>query len=117
MSEAMLDPRMILIYALMEAFVHLVFYTLNKRMIQHEAEGIEPTLNLKDVLKGMLERLVLVVGLLSGYPHVITAFGALKIGTRIAEGENKVSNDYFLVGNLISILAAIVFVAISTKLT
>jgi len=110
------DPRMLLLYVLMEILVHLIFFIINRNMVQHESKGIEASLNIKDVLKGMLERLVLVIGLLAGYPHVITAFGALKIGTRIREGENKVSNDYFLVGNLISILAAISFVAISTSI-
>lgn len=111
-----MNPRLILTYALMEGITHVIFFILNKKMVQHESEGIEPSLNLKDVLKGMLERLVLIVGLMAGYPHVITAFGALKIGTRISDGNNKVSNDYFLVGNLISILAAIVFVTISAKI-
>jgi hypothetical protein len=81
-------------------------------MIQAIKDDDEPVLNLKDVLKGMLERLVLIVGLMAGYPHVITAFGALKIGTRIKSDESKVSNDYFLVGNLISILAAIIYVTV-----
>lgn len=111
----MTDPRFLLLYVFMEAMVHIIFFMLNKNMIQHIEEGIEPTLNLKDVFKGMLERLVLIIGLLAGYPHVITAFGALKIGTRIKDDSNKISNDYFLVGNLISILAAISLVAIASK--
>ncbi len=106
----MIDPRSILIWALMEVIVHLVFYILNKRMIKSIREGTSPTLNLKDVLKGILERIVLIVGLMAGYPHVITAFGALKIGTRIKQDESRVSNDYFLIGNLISILSAIIVV-------
>ncbi|RNC85211.1 MAG: hypothetical protein ED557_00075 [Balneola sp.] len=106
----MTDPRSILIWTLMEVVVHLIFYILNKKMIKSIQEGASPTLNLKDVLKGILERIVLIVGLMAGYPHVITAFGALKIGTRIKQDENKVSNDYFLIGNLISILSAIIVV-------
>ena len=108
-----MDPRLILLYVMMEATVHVIFYMLNRRMIKGVKEDHDPALNLKDVLKGMLERLVLIIGLMAGYPHVITAFGALKIGTRIKSEETKVSNDYFLVGNLISILAAIGYVAIA----
>lgn len=108
----MINPQGILIWALMEAVVHMAFYILNKRMIQSIKEGKSPTLNLKDVLKGILERIFLIVGLVAGYPHVITAFGALKIGTRIKQDENKVSNDYFLIGNLISILSAIIVVVL-----
>ena len=101
-----------MIWALMEVLVHAVFYILNKRMTKSIKEGKSPTLNLKDVLKGILERIVLIAGLMAGYPHVITAFGALKIGTRIKQDENKVSNDYFLTGNLISILSAIIVVVL-----
>lgn len=66
----------------------------------------------REVLKGVLERLLLIRGILSGYPQVIIAFGALKIGTRFQQN-NKVSNDYFLIGNFISLLVAIVFVVLA----
>lgn len=66
----------------------------------------------REVLKGVLERLLLIRGILSGYPQVIIAFGALKIGTRFQQN-NKVSNDYFLIGNFISLLIAIFFVVLA----
>lgn len=66
----------------------------------------------REVLKGVLERLLLIRGILSGYPQVNIAFGALKIGTRFQQN-NKVSNDYFLIGNFISLLVAIVFVVLA----
>jgi hypothetical protein len=63
--------------------------------------------------KGVLERIFLSVGILAGYPHVIIAFGALKIGTRLHEDKNsKISNDYFLVGNFISLLVVVIYVYI-----
>jgi hypothetical protein len=65
------------------------------------------------VLKGILERLLLIIGLMNGYPQVITAFAALKIGTRINDKEHKISNDYFLIGNLISLLAALGYVLLA----
>ncbi|MBO6546463.1 MAG: hypothetical protein JJ932_13615 [Balneolaceae bacterium] len=107
-----MDPRLILFYVLMEVVVHVIFFTLNQKMLLAVNEDLNSALNQKDVLKGMLERFVLIAGLMAGYPQTIIAFGALKIGTRIKDDKNKVSNDYFLVGNLISILAAIAFVAI-----
>ena len=62
------------------------------------------------VVKGLLERLTMLVGLLSGFPHILTAFGALKIGTRLQdEQRNHISNTYFLVGNLTSILLAMLY--------
>ena len=66
--------------------------------------------------KGILERLTLFTGILYGFPQIIIAFSALKLGTRLheerennEEGENKISNNYFLVGNLISIFLAMVY--------
>lgn len=61
-----------------------------------------------ETFKGVLERLVIFVGLLSGYEIILVMFGALKLGTRLHdEGKNPVSNSYFLVGNLMSVLIAI----------
>jgi hypothetical protein len=65
------------------------------------------------VAKGSLERLVLMVGMTMTMSTVLVLFGALKIGTRIAEKENeRISNDYFLVGNLMSVLLTLVGVGI-----
>lgn len=69
------------------------------------------------VVKGILERAVLYIGLLHGFPQILIAFGALKIGTRLHEDKKtKISNDYFLVGNLISILLAMLYAIIAQKL-
>ena len=66
------------------------------------------------VAKGILERAVLLVGLLHGLPQILIAFGALKIGTRLKEnGQTEISNNYFLVGNLISILLAMLYAVIA----
>lgn len=60
---------------------------------------------LYSALKGVLERLVIFVGLVNEVPSVVTFFGAVKLGTRLDDDKkNRVSNDYFLVGNLVSIL-------------
>lgn len=50
----------------------------------------------------------IVGGFVLGYPQVIIAFGALKIGTRF-QRSSSVSNDYFLIGNFISLLTAILY--------
>lgn len=63
------------------------------------------------VAKGVLERLVILLGLLQGYPQILTAFGALKIGTRLHDQENDISNSYFLVGNLVSLLFTLIYAA------
>lgn len=60
-------------------------------------------------LKGWLERMFLVFLLLAGFEGAaIIVFGAIKLGTRVdRDKEEKVSNDYFLVGNIISIAAGV----------
>lgn len=65
------------------------------------------------IIKGILERVLLFTGLLFGFPQVLIAFGALKLGTiLVTEQKNKISNDYFLVGNMVSILLALIYTII-----
>ena len=69
------------------------------------------------IAKGILERVTLFTGLLYGFPQILIAFGALKLGTRFStEQQTKISNDYFLVGNLLSILLALVYTIIVKSL-
>lgn len=68
--------------------------------------------------KGVLERLVLFIGLINGFATVLVVFGALKLGTRLHDekGPNHIpTNDYFIVGNFLSILVAMVDTAIVIK--
>lgn len=60
--------------------------------------------------KGIVERAFIYISLLAGVPHALTALGALKIATRISENpDDKISNDYFLIGNLTSIGLAVCY--------
>lgn len=69
------------------------------------------------VPKGILERLTLFIGLLHGFPQIIIAFGALKLGTRLHEEKgSEISNTYFLTGNLISILMAMIYTIVTKEL-
>jgi hypothetical protein len=71
--------------------------------------GLDP----KSILKGTMERLFLVVCLSSGYPHGLTLFGALKLGTRLKQddqGDEKAFNDFYLLGNLLSVTIALAYV-------
>ena len=63
-------------------------------------------LTLSSILRGALERLFIYLVLLINLPQGLAFFGALKIATRLKD-DDKISNDYFLVGNLISVLMAI----------
>lgn len=87
----------------------LLFTVIRKRLAPTESSSADRA----SIAKGFLERVVLVTGLLFGFPQILIAFGALKLGTRLsAEQQNKITNDYFLVGNLISILLALVYTII-----
>ncbi|MEK0371020.1 MAG: hypothetical protein QQN55_07695, partial [Nitrosopumilus sp.] len=57
------------------------------------------------------------IGLLHGFPQIIIAFGALKLGTRLHEEKgSEISNTYFLTGNLISILMAMIYTIVTKEL-
>ncbi len=67
--------------------------------------------------KGFLERLTLLTGLLYDFPHILTAFAALKLGTRLKEEQDShISNTFFLMGNLISVLLAMIYAVIIKSL-
>ncbi len=69
----------------------------------------------KSILKGIIERIFLFIALSNDYTQVLTFFSALKLGTRLKhtetnnDGENNF-NDYYLVGNLVSVAIAIGYV-------
>jgi hypothetical protein len=70
----------------------------------------------KSILKGIVERLFLVICLCNGYHHGLTFFGALKLGTRLKRDDSGQSeehfNDYYLLGNMLSVAIAIGYVHI-----
>lgn len=68
-------------------------------------------------IKGIVERLALFIGLLFGFPHILIAFAALKLGTRLHDEEKvEISNNYFLLGNLLSILIAMLCAIVANRL-
>jgi hypothetical protein len=69
-------------------------------------------LTLSSVLRGVLERMFIYIVLLVDLPQGLAFFGALKIATRLKD-DDKISNDYFLVGNLVSVLIVIGYYLIS----
>jgi len=62
------------------------------------------------ISKGLIERAFLTFGLISNLAVVIVFFSALKIGTRLTEDkESHISNDQFLVGNILSVGLSIIY--------
>ena len=99
----------IAIFAAGELISLLIFGVIRKQFAPTESSSAGSA----SIVKGILERVVLFTGLLFGFPQILIAFGALKLGTRFStEQESRISNDYFLVGNLISILLALVYTII-----
>ena len=68
----------------------------------------------KSILKGVIERLFLVISLVNGYSNALTFFSALKLATRLKHDDTGAAsnkfNDYYLIGNLVSVIVAIGYV-------
>ena len=60
-------------------------------------------------VKGILERGLILAGLLLNMSQVLTLFGALKIGTRLDKSKTEISNNYFLVGNFVSAFLTLIY--------
>lgn len=83
----------------------------------------------KSIFKGIIERVFLLIAFLNDYPSALTFFSALKLATRLkhkdrvtesGEGypmvESNKFNDYYLLGNLISVLFAIGYTSLYRNL-
>lgn len=93
------------VFVIGEILAILVFLIL-RRSVAGTAIFKKPDI---ETCKGILERLVLFTGLMGGYSTVLVMFGALKLGTRLHdENDKNLSNNYFLIGNLLSAFIAIV---------
>lgn len=92
-------------FIISELLAAFVFYFVRKKLSKLTSKN-----TLSSTLKGTLERLVVYIGLAFGFQSIIMLFGALKIATRLKDEDEKISNNYFLIGNFLSIL--FVFVAL-----
>ncbi|MFZ1694422.1 MAG: hypothetical protein WAT74_14595 [Flavobacteriales bacterium] len=98
-----MPPAHLLYYLLGEVIALPVFWMIRR----HFGEGRPPV---RVTAMGMIERLVLFVGLSMGIQTIVVLVGAIKIGTRIAPQEEdmrKVKADYFVIGNLVSVLVVL----------
>lgn len=81
--------------------------------------GLNPsktrTISGRGVMKGIAERAFIAFSLVNGLPHSLTLFAALKIATRIRD-DDHISNDFYLLGNILSITLAIVYSQLILKL-
>ncbi|MHC5353061.1 hypothetical protein ACYSNX_02555 [Myroides sp. LJL115] len=113
----------IVICVLGECFVALHWFKYLKRKFAPKEGSNKQDVNSPDTLlclnistfKGVMERLIIAICLAIGVTPILIVFGALKIGTRLKSPDDKIQNDYFLVGNLSSIFIAVVYVYIFNK--
>ncbi len=66
--------------------------------------------------KGLQERFILYFALTINLTQILIVYGALKIGTRFEKNE-KIKNDYFLIGNFSSIFISIIYYFIYISLS
>ncbi|NKI32290.1 hypothetical protein [Croceivirga thetidis] len=99
----------ILYWIIVEVLLIIVFYAVSK-WLDPKNSGKTIQQKFTSWLKGFLERIFLTFLLLTNFEgSALVLFGAIKLGTRLeSDKENKVNNDYFVVGNLISIAAAVI---------
>lgn len=90
-----------LTFAAFEAMALVVFWFILKTL---GGDKIRP--KPLESLKGLLERLALLTGLVLQFPQVLIFFGALKIGTRLSSETSDEGSNYFIIGNLTSVLFA-----------
>lgn len=100
-----------LIFLLGELLVNFSFYKYLKGYfdIEDNTSPQKPFLKIKiSIFKGSLERFLMFFSLIIDLPQILILFGAIKIGTRL-EKNDKIKNDYFLIGNLSSVLFSIIY--------
>ncbi|WP_205504403.1 hypothetical protein [Rufibacter psychrotolerans] len=108
----------LLIYLPGELLAHFVFSYIRKRFEHPEGVGsvVEQRNKMNTIAKGLLERFFLFLCLINDLGAALTVLGALKLGTRLdTDKQHPVSNDYFLIGNITSILFAIIYFLVWQK--
>lgn len=99
---------LLLIFFFSEVLIAFVFAIIAQ--IFYQKIGLD----FKAIFKGIIERLFLFITLINGYTQALTFFSALKLATRLKHNDNLSQmegfNDYYLLGNLISVSVAIFYV-------
>lgn len=103
--------KFLLLFLCVEIILGIFYYLITPNSI-----GKDSIIDYKSLLKGIIERLFLMVSLINNYPHALTLFGTLKLATRLKRDSNEdrikesTYNDFYLFGNFISIIVAIFYV-------
>lgn len=108
--------KFMLLVVVSECVLGVFYYFITPKSIRKKQ-----IIDYKSLLKGFVERMFLLIALIHNYPHALTLFGALKLATRLKrESEDKIKeslyNDFYLLGNFISITVAILYSYMYTKM-
>ena len=109
----------VLIFVIGEIIINITFFNYLKKYFkvnQNSEEEISDKFLGLDIslFKGLLERFVLYFALTINLTQILIVYGAIKIGTRF-EKNDKIKNDYFLIGNFSSIFVSILYYFIFNK--
>ena len=102
-------PNVILILLVSEIVLAFVFSAIAQ--IFYKKIGLD----FRSIFKGLFERIFLVLALYLDYPHALTFFSAVKLATRLkhtesTEAEENKFNDFYLFGNFLSVIVAMIYV-------
>ena len=101
-----------------------IFFYLAFEAILRQFNLLKTGNKAREIFKGVLERVMLAIGIAHGITTVIVAFGVLKVATKLSlsaadherRDEVQSHNDYFLVGNLMSLVFGIIYALVAIKL-
>ena len=102
MCKLLLIP---IVFLLFEILLTLLFYIMVPGTKKNDING-------RSIIKGIVERIFLIIALVNGYSQALALFGVLKGATRLSNKDeiDPRYNDYYLVGNLTSAMSAMIFV-------
>lgn len=106
--------KFVILFISLELILAVVYFYITPKSIRSSE------LDHKSVVKGIVERFFLMVSLINGFPHSLTLFGALKLATRLKRDngdktDESTFNDFYLIGNFISVIMAIFYTFLYSK--
>ena len=69
-----------------------------------------------DIFRGLIERAFMSICLINGIFQGLIVFGTLKVATRLSDPKDNITNSYYLIGNMTSILIALLQYGLYLKL-
>ncbi|MFV5696324.1 hypothetical protein ACM55G_12915 [Flavobacterium sp. LB3P122] len=74
----------VLLFIYIEILLGIFYYIITPNSIRKNT-----IIDYKSLLKGIIERIFLMVSLINNYPHALTLFGTLKLATRLKRDNDE----------------------------